>query len=70
MNAIQQAEQAGFDMSLVDESLRLTYEQRANQHQMALELALALALERAGFYLRGYWDDASTPRDRSANSAR
>lgn len=43
MNAIPQA---GFDMSLIDESLRLTYEQRAIQHREALNLALAL--ERAG----------------------
>ncbi len=68
MNAIQQAEQAGFDMSLIDESLRLTYEQRALQHQAALNLALAL--EEAGRQFREE-QDASTPlSDRSADSGR
>jgi pheromone shutdown protein TraB len=42
MNAIQAAEQAGIDLSLIDESLRLTPEQRALQHQSALEMALQL----------------------------
>jgi|GEM_PF-2347852 len=42
MTAIQEAEQAGFDLSLVDESLRCSPEQRALQHQVALELALEL----------------------------
>ena len=50
MTAIEAAEQAGFDMSLIDESLRCSYEQRALQHQVALELALAL--EQAGQQLR------------------
>jgi len=49
-NAIEEAERAGFDMSLVDESLSLSYEQRALQHQEALNLALEL--ERAGRELR------------------
>jgi hypothetical protein len=31
MTAIEAAEQAGFDMSLIDESLRCSYEQRALQ---------------------------------------
>lgn len=35
MTAIQEAEQAGFDLSLVDESLRCSPEQRALQHQTA-----------------------------------
>ena len=48
--AVEEAERAGFDMSLVDESLRLSYEQRALQHQEALNLALEL--ERAGRKLR------------------
>jgi hypothetical protein len=56
MNAVQEAELAGFDLSLVDESLRCTYEQRALQHQAALELALEL--EKAGQQLR---DDKSRP---------
>lgn len=50
MNAVQQAEQAGFDMSLIDESMRCSYEQRALQHQEALNLALEL--ERIGQQLR------------------
>ncbi|MGE0113484.1 MAG: hypothetical protein AB7T07_01160 [Steroidobacteraceae bacterium] len=50
MTAIQEAQKAGFDLSLVDESLRCSYEQRARQHQEALELALAL--ERIGKQLR------------------
>jgi len=50
MTAIEAAEQAGFDMSLIDESLRCSYEQRALQHQAALNLAVAL--EQAGQQLR------------------
>jgi hypothetical protein len=42
MNAIEAAEHAGFDMSLIEESLRRTPEQRALQHQAALEMALQL----------------------------
>lgn len=42
MTAIEAAEQAGFDMSLIDESLRCSPEQRAIQHQAALEMALQL----------------------------
>ena len=44
--AIEEAERAGFDLSLVDESLSYTPEQRAVHHQNALDLALEL--ERAG----------------------
>jgi hypothetical protein len=43
--AIEEAERAGFDLSLVDESLRLTHEERARQHDQAL--ALVLELDRA-----------------------
>lgn len=50
MDAIKQAELAGFDISLIEESLRLSPEQRAIQHQAAL--TLALELERAGKELR------------------
>jgi hypothetical protein len=46
MIAIQEAEQAGIDLSLIDESLRCSYEQRALQHQAAP--SLALELERIG----------------------
>jgi hypothetical protein len=50
MNAIEEAEHAGFDLSLVDESLRCSYEQRALHHQVALDLALQL--ETIGQQLR------------------
>lgn len=48
--AIEEAERAGFDLSLVEESLGLSYDQRAMQHQEALNLALEL--EGAGRKLR------------------
>ena len=38
--AIEEAEKAGFDLSLVDASLTLTLEQRARQHDQALTLVL------------------------------
>jgi hypothetical protein len=44
--AILEAERAGFDSSLIEESLALSHEQRAVQHQRALDLALEM--ERAG----------------------
>jgi hypothetical protein len=50
MTPAQQVREAGFDLSLVDGSLRLTPEQRLLQHQAALELMLAM--ERAGMELR------------------
>lgn len=40
--AIADAERAGFDLSLIDYNLSLTYEQRLLQHDSALELMLAL----------------------------
>jgi hypothetical protein len=40
--AIVEAEKAGFDLSLVDASLRLTPEARAKQHDQALALVLEL----------------------------
>lgn len=46
LSATEIAEAAGFDMSLIRESLALSYEQRILQHQAALELALEM--ERAG----------------------
>lgn len=49
-SAIEEAERAGFDLSLVEESLSLSYDQRALQHQEALHLALEL--EAAGRKLR------------------
>jgi hypothetical protein len=50
MTVIQQAEEAGYDLSLVDESLRLSPEQRLLQHQRSLDLVLAM--EQAGRELR------------------
>ena len=44
--AIEAAMQAGIDLGLVDDNLRLTHEQRALQHQAALDFALEV--ERAG----------------------
>jgi hypothetical protein len=40
--AIQEAEHAGFDLSLIDYNLSLSYEARVLQHDSALELMLAL----------------------------
>lgn len=60
MSAIEDAELAGFDLSLVDESLRCSYEERARQHQSALELALEL--ESIGQRLRdGTQSTSATP---------
>ena len=50
MTAAEEAERAGFDLSLVDESLSYTPEQRVIHHQRALELMLEM--ERAGGELR------------------
>ena len=50
VDAIEEAERAGFDLSLIDQSLSLSYEQRALQHQAALDLLLEM--ERAGQKLR------------------
>jgi hypothetical protein len=50
LNPIEEAERAGFDLSLVDESLSYSYEQRALHHQAALNLALEM--ENAGRRIR------------------
>ena len=50
MNPIESAEAAGVDLSLIDDSLSRSYEERAVQHQEALNLALEM--ERAGNELR------------------
>jgi hypothetical protein len=50
LTAIEEAERAGFDLSLLKESLNYSYEQRAVNHQRALDLALEM--ERAGRQLR------------------
>jgi hypothetical protein len=42
MNAFRQAGLAGFDLSLIDETFRLSPEQRAIQHRLALTLPLEL----------------------------
>lgn len=49
-DAFEVAERAGIDLGLVSDNLRLTYTQRALQHQAALDFALEL--ERAGKELR------------------
>jgi hypothetical protein len=49
-SAISEAERAGIDLSLIDVNLSYSYEQRAIQHQEALNLALEL--ERVGRELR------------------
>ena len=49
-SAIADAERAGIDLSLIDVNLSYSYEQRAIQHQEALNLALEL--ERVGRELR------------------
>jgi hypothetical protein len=50
MTAAEEAARAGFDLSLIELSLSYSYDQRALQHQAALELALEL--ERIGRELR------------------
>lgn len=42
---MQEAERAGLDMSLLNENLRCSFEQRALQHQAALELALEMEMK-------------------------
>ncbi len=47
--AIDIAGHAGIDLALTDDNLRLSYEQRALQHQAALDLALTLELPDNSF---------------------
>lgn len=56
LTATEVAERAGFDLSLIRVSLGYTYDQRALQHQAALDLMLEM--ERAGQQLR---DTAQQP---------
>lgn len=49
-SAIDLAARAGIDWPLTQDNLRLSFEQRALQHQAALDLALEI--ERAGQILR------------------
>ena len=51
MSAIEQAERAGFDSTLIDANLSYSYEKRVLLHDAAL--ALALEMEAAGRKLRG-----------------
>ena len=52
ITAIHEAEQAGIDLSLIDENLRWSYEQRALQHQAALNLALELEKKDSSFAIK------------------
>jgi hypothetical protein len=51
MTAAEEAARAGIDLSLIALSLSYSYDERAEQHQAALDLALEL--ERIGRELRG-----------------
>jgi hypothetical protein len=53
LNAIDEAERAGFDMSLIDANLSCSYELRVVHHQEALDLVLAL--EKAGYQVDERW---------------
>jgi hypothetical protein len=61
MSFVEQAEQAGFDLTLMEENLRCTHEQRALNHQQALALALELA--RAGKELSERTQQAASSPD-------
>jgi hypothetical protein len=67
MNCTEQAERAGFDLSLAEENLRCSYEQRVLQHQEAL--TLALELERIGRELRDGLNLLHRPFDPSPDTA-
>jgi len=62
MDSQRTAELAGFDLSLIDESLRSSPEQRALQHQEAL--TLLLQLEIAGKEFREVAESLAPLRDR------
>ncbi len=57
MNAMREAERAGFDLHLIDDNLSYSYEKRVLLHDAAL--TLALEMEQAGQELRG--NAQSTP---------
>lgn len=57
MTALEEAEHAGIDLSLIEISLGYSYDKRAELHKAALELALEL--ERIGRELR----DSTKPAD-------
>lgn len=46
LSTLENAVRAGIDLGLTNDNLRLSYDQRALQHQAALDLALEI--ERAG----------------------
>ncbi len=50
-SATEEAERAGFDLSLIEANLSYSYEKRVLLHDQAL--ALALEFERVGRQLRG-----------------
>ena len=50
LSPVEAAERAGVDLSLIDESLGYSYEERAIHHQRALNMALEF--ERVGRELR------------------
>jgi hypothetical protein len=56
LSARTEALRAGIDLGLLEDNLRLSHQQRALQHQDALNLALAL--ERAG---RNLHERSATP---------
>jgi hypothetical protein len=58
LNPIEEAERAGFDLSLIDESLNYSYEERALCHQAALNLALEM--EGAGRRIRDRHQSTTT----------
>jgi hypothetical protein len=62
MDSQRIAELAGFDLSLIEESLRSSPEQRALQHQQAL--TLLLQLEIAGKELRERAESTPPAADR------
>jgi hypothetical protein len=53
VSAVEEAERAGFDLSLIDANLSYSYEQRVIHHQEALDLVLEF--ERAGYQVDERW---------------
>jgi hypothetical protein len=62
MDPQRTAEIAGFDLSLIDESLQISPEQRALQHQQALTLVLQLEMAGKEFRERAESPPAATDR--------
>jgi len=59
--AIEEAERAGFDLSLVDSNLELSFEDRLLRHDSALELVLEMRAAGAAMYAQAAPSPA-TPR--------